>query len=104
MRRGPDVVIEPVTHVEGFGCRTGDRLQHPGEKCRIGLGHTPVVRCSDHVSGQIKSAEKTARTEGLVTGDADPQALVTQPGQGRPHARVKVILPEPLWFALLRCS
>jgi hypothetical protein len=37
----------------------------------------------------------------LVPGNADPQALLAEPGQRRPGIGIQILLPEPLRFAVL---
>ena len=100
-RRGHDVVIQPVTHIQGLGRAERGYLDHFLEEPRIGLGDPPVIRGRDHVGGQAEATQDAARADRLVPGDADPPAVITEAGQRGPDIGVEVLFPEPLRFAVI---
>src|SRR5450755_2208212 len=98
-RRRPNVVIQPVTHIQDLARRIRRDFKYPPEESRLRLGHTPVIRRGNHVRWQIQPPQDVTRPGRLIPGDTHPQAIGPELAQRGPHVRVQVILAEPLGLA-----
>jgi hypothetical protein len=87
-RRWHNIVIQPVTHIQGLIRANRRYLDHLPEEPRIGLGDPPVIRSRDQVGRQAEPAQDVTRAGRLISSNADPQALGPQPGQRSPHVRI----------------
>src|ERR1700760_2407942 len=96
---GANVVVEAVADVQDLGGGKLGHLQQAPEEGGVRLGGTPVGGGGDQVGGQVQGPEDAAGPGGLVAGDADPEAIGAEAGQGGPDVGVQVFLTEPLGLA-----
>jgi hypothetical protein len=84
------VVVAVVADVHDLLRAARGDLDDVTEEGGIRLGDSPLSRSSNEVCGQVQLAEDTAGRDGLVPGDAHPQAHLAQCGQRRPDIGVQV--------------
>jgi len=89
---GDQVVVAVVADVHDLLRAARGDLDNAAEEGGVRLGDSPLSRSSDEVCGQVQLAEDTAGLDGLVSGDAHPQAHLAQRGQRRPDIGVQVRL------------
>ncbi len=98
--RRSDVVVDAVTDVQHLTRLGGDDLGDVLEEGRVRLRGISVVAGADEVDVRGEElAEDLACPDGLVSGDAEPQATGAEGGKRVADVGVKIVLAEGLGVA-----
>jgi hypothetical protein len=94
---GGDVVVDAVADVQHLVGLGRDDLGDALEEQRVGLARAPVVRGADQVdvAGE-QVAQDLPGADGLVSGDAEPEAVGAQGAEAVADVGVEVVLAEVL--------